>query len=215
MHIQLTDLSSLSSEEGGSPSHRKYSSTSYIMKKKHTTASKTVKQASLSSTSSSHNDREKNEDRCERGAEKKKQRMKLPQEPNQSKDPDRSTTSSLDAGVGRRGGAIPSIRVTSQDGEAQATLSTISESPNRQSNRLNEVSQLNGQEAVPSYSQASQLNGSERGAISVENGSGSSIGVAATTHGHLFTEEEVQSLQRQIADLQVDLEQLLQYTHVS
>ena len=215
MHIQLTDLSSLSSEEGGSPSHRKYSSTSYIMKQKCTTASKTIKQAPLSSASSSRNDREKNEDRDERGAEKKKQRTKLQHEPNLSKDPDRNTSSSLDEGAGGRSGAIPSIRVTSQDGEAQATLPTLSKPPNRQSNGVNEVSQSNRQEAVCSHSQPSQLNGSERQAINVENGSGASIGVAAATHGHLFTEEEVQSLQRQIADLQVDLEQLLQYTHVS
>jgi hypothetical protein len=78
---------------------------------------------------------------------------------------------------------------------------------------------------VPSHSQpiqsngSSQLNGSDRQPISLENGSGAGIRVAiaasTTHHGHLFTEEEVQSLQRQIADLQVDLEQLLQYTHVS
>lgn len=168
------------------------------MKKKCTTASKTVKQASLSS----HNE---NED-SERGAEEKEQHIKLPQESSECQ----NTSSSLDTGGGR--GTIPSIWVTSQDEEVQTTPTT-SESPN-QSNGLNQ-SQPNRQETIPSHSQlsqsnrSSQLNGLNR---QVENGSG--IGVAAT-HGHLFTEEEVQSLQRQIADLQVDLEQLLQYTHVS
>ena len=169
------------------------------MKKKRTTLSKTVKQASLPS----HNE---NED-SERGAKEKEQCIKqLPHEASE----DRNTSSSLD--MGRERGTIPSICVTSQDGEAQATVTT-SESPN-QSNKLNQ-SQSNGQETMPSHSQlsqsneSSQLNGLNR---QVENGSG--IGAAAT-HGHLFTEEEVQSLQRQIADLQADLEQLLQYTHVS
>lgn len=173
------------------------------MKKKRTTASKTVKQASLSS----HNE---NEDINEHGAEEREQCIKLPQEPSEGQ----NTSSSLATGGGR--GTIPSIRVTSQDGEAQATPTT-SESPN-QSNGLNQ-SQSNGRETIPSRSQlsqsngSSQLNGSNRQVISVK--SGSNTGVVAATHGHLFTEEEVQSLQRQIADLQVDLEQLLQYTHVS
>lgn len=159
------------------------------MSKKCATALSSTKQPSLSS----HNE---NED-SEIAAEGEDQR-RLPCESSE----DKSTSSSLDTGRGRR--AIPSIRVTSQDGEVQAA----SEFPN-QSNTLN---QSNGQEATPTHSQLNQsnrsshLNGSDRRAISVENGG---------VRGHLFTEEEVQSLQRQITDLQVDLEQLLQYTHVS
>ena len=218
--IQLTDLSSLSSEEGTSPSHRKFSSTSYIMKKKRrTTASKTAKQASLSSRSS-HNQQLESKDGERGSAEKKRQHtdIKLLHELSQSEV--QNTASSLDMGArGGRDGSIPSICITSQDreGEAQSTPPTTSEpEPSlNQLNRINEEPQsANRQEAILSHSQpqkaSSQLNG--RQTLNVENGS--SIEVAAT-HGHLFTEEEVQSLQRQIADLQVDLEQLLQYTHVS
>ena len=211
--FQLTDLSSLSSEEGSSPSHRKFSSTSYIMKKKHTTASKFVKQASSSSSSHSR----KSEGR-ERG-EDKKRRIKLPHESYQGED--RSTYSSLDTGAGGGRGVIPSIRVTSQEGETQATPPTTTCLSPNQSNGLNKESQsVNRQQTTPSHSQlrqqsneSSQLNGLNRQVHSGgERGSGSGV---TGTHGHLFTEEEVQSLQRQIADLQVDLEQLLQYTHVS
>ena len=160
--------------------------------KKRPTAPSTVKQAFLSS----HNE---NED-SKFGAERE-DKHKLPHESSE----DKSTCSSLDMGGGQ--GTIPSIRVTSQDREAQATP-TASKSPNL-------LNQLNRQETTPTHSQLNQSNGSIQlngQAISEENGSSTG---AAALRGHLFTEEEVQSLQRQIADLQVDLEQLLQYTHVS
>ena len=112
--IQLTDLSSLSSEEGTSPSHRKFSSTSYIMKKKRrTTASKTSKQASLSSRSSS-NQQENKDGECG-SAEKKRQHtdIKLLHELSQSEI--QNTASSLDTGArGGQDGSIPSICITSQ-----------------------------------------------------------------------------------------------------
>ena len=191
-----------------------------MKKKRRTTASKTAKQASLSSRSSSN--QQENKDGERGSAEKKRQHtdIKLLHELSQSEI--QNTASSLDTGArGGQDGSIPSICITSQDGEgeAQSTPPTTSESePSlNQLNRINEEPQsANRQEAILSHSQpkaSSQLNGGLDGqALNIENGS--SIGVAAT-HGHLFTEEEVQSLQRQIADLQVDLEQLLQYTHVS
>ena len=194
MYSKLTDLSSLSSEEeGSSPSHRKFSSASLITRKKHATKPyRAMKQGRVVGPllSSLNENAATDQQRQPHGSGE-----------------NRNISFSSNK---REYGAIPSIRVTNQE-SSEDTDTVITSSTSEPTSQLNRSNLSHRQENIPVHSQSKRLSQLNGRAGPVMNGSTRE----AVRQGRLFTEEEVHSLQKQVTNLQVDLEQLLQYTHVS
>ena len=106
-------------------------------------------------------------------------------------------TSSLDF---RKHIIIPTIEV-SEESPVPPTAAATDQVQNSQSNQLSESNELNGSVTTSVAGSIAYAGMHVRG-----GGSGS---------GRVYTEEEVKVLRGQMADMQADIEQLLQYTQVS
>lgn len=163
----MTDLSSLSSEGEGSPSHRRYSSTSFILTKQKQGASNS-KQTQAPPSSFSH--------KTHLGVEKK----------------DRLQPHHSISGSGENQNRLSSLNLGGRGKSSSRNIKHQTKEPNLQVSNLNRSNGSSGQDEL------GLVTGSDTGAA-----------------GHLFTEEEVKCLQQRIADMQIDIDQLLQYTQAS
>ena len=115
-------------------------------------------------------------------------------------------------------GEHPNKQLPSHSGkDIESTQLPLPDSRERESMSSLDETHSTEETSNPLHNQTNSLSKSTRPEILVTPSVGS---VESSTHrcgedGHLFTEEEVKSLQQQIADMQMDIEQLLQYSQVS